>query len=131
MNQEDPNTQYELALQYLEDCDENNAIKYLTIAAVQGHMKAQFSLGERYYNGEGVIRDYKKAFKYLTFAANQGHAYAHFIISTCYLCGEGVIKDLKKAVEYLTIAANKGIVDAQSYLGICYHTHLLICYKVL
>jgi len=46
-------------------------------AAEQGDAEAQYNLGVRYANGEGVPEDYKEAVKWFRKAAEQGFAAAH------------------------------------------------------
>ena len=41
-------------------------------AAEQGNAKAQYNLGLRYENGQGVAQDYGKAVEWYTKAAEQG-----------------------------------------------------------
>ncbi len=42
--------------------------------AEHGHTDAQYNLGERYYDGDGVPQDDKTAVKWFTLAAEQGNA---------------------------------------------------------
>ena len=41
-------------------------------SAEQGNANAQYDLGIRYENGEGVIQDFKQAVKWYTKSAEQG-----------------------------------------------------------
>jgi len=54
-------------------------------------MEAQFDLGLRYYNGEGVVKNYKQAVYWYEKAANQGNADAQFNLGLCYGLGQGVV----------------------------------------
>ena len=42
-------------------------------AAASGHADAQLNLGNLYYNGIGVNRDYRLALRNFKLAAQQGH----------------------------------------------------------
>ena len=53
-------------------------INELKALADQGDAEAQNNLGLRYYNGEGVTKDYAEAVKWYRKAAEQGHAEAQF-----------------------------------------------------
>ncbi|MBQ2347641.1 MAG: sel1 repeat family protein, partial [Clostridia bacterium] len=66
-------------------------------------------LGNRYHNGEGVERDYRKAVYWLSKAAEQGNAGAQYELGICYFLGNGVVKDHKKAVYWLNKAAAQGV----------------------
>ena len=46
--------------------DEKRAVELFTLAADQGHPKAQFNLGIMYDEGQGVDKDEKRAFEFYT-----------------------------------------------------------------
>lgn len=46
---------------------------WFTKSANQGHVEAQFVLGEMYYDGHGVKQDDKKALEWFTKACKNGH----------------------------------------------------------
>ena len=53
----------------------------------RGSQKAQYELGNYYYNGEGVKKDEKKAAEWWLKAANQGHSKAELeILAISYNC---------------------------------------------
>ncbi|OMJ29875.1 Activator of C kinase protein 1 [Smittium culicis] len=69
-----------------EDFEE--AIKLITLAAVNGLSKAQFKLGSCYEFGSyGVQMDKQLCFYYYQLAANKGHKMAQLSLSTLYLTG--------------------------------------------
>ena len=86
-----------------------NDLQSLIRNAEQGDADAQYYLGNCYYNGEGVERDYRKAVYWYTKAAEQGNADAQCNLGTCYFWGNGVVKDLKKAVYWFNKAAAQGV----------------------
>ena len=80
--------------------------------------KAEYSLGEKYYSGEGVPQDYTKAAEWYRKAAEQGDAGAQYNLGNMYANGEGVPQDYTKAAEWYRKAAEQGDADAQYNLGV-------------
>ena len=80
----------------------------------QGFARAQFILGLRYANGEGVLEDDKEAVKWYRKAADQGFADAQFILGRCYANGEGVLEDWVEGYAWSSLAAFNGSTDAAS-----------------
>ena len=91
-----------------------------TDKAEAGDADAQYNLGLRYYNGEGVLQDDKEAVKWWRKAAEQGEAKAQFNLGVMYAKGEGVTEDDKEAVKWYQLAAEAGNADAQYNLGLRY-----------
>ena len=60
--------------------------------AEQGDARAQYNLGVKYDNGEGVIKDDKVAVEWYTKAAMQGDAYAQYNLGVMYFNGEGSLR---------------------------------------
>ncbi len=56
----------------------DDPVRWYHLAAEQGHVDAQFSLGMRYLEGNGVEADVGEAQRWLEAAALQGHAEAQF-----------------------------------------------------
>ena len=90
---------------------------------------AQYRLGNKYNNGDGVPQDSAKAVEWLLKAAElyrkaaeQGDADAQFSLGGMYEHGEGVPKDSAKAVEWYRKAAEQGDALAQITLGLIYET---------
>ena len=77
--------------------DFKTAAKEWTPLAEKGDAKAQTNLGILYFNGKGVLKDYKKAVTWLKEAAVQGEDEAQFILGMLYLEGEGVPQSFKTA----------------------------------
>ena len=80
--------------------DEINFKKWKTVAE-KGDAEAQHSLGQMYYQGIGVLQDYKQAFYWSKKSAEQGYAHAQHDLGVMYSNGQGVIQDYKKAVYWL------------------------------
>lgn len=61
--------------------ENRNALNRLVrIAVEQGHAKAQYYLGQIYYYGDGITKDYKEAVKWLRMAAENGEIGAKPIV---------------------------------------------------
>ena len=81
--------------------------------AAQGDSAAaQYELGMKYYNGDGVPQDYQQAVEWFTKAAEQGEARAQFMLGVLYDTGEGVPKDLVQSYKWLNLAAGQGKTEA-------------------
>ena len=89
----------------------------LVKAAEKGDSAGQYSLGDCYYNGEGVEQNYFSAVEWYTRAGNQWIAPAYRQLGICYFLEQGVTRDLDKAKELLSIAAEKGDSLAQRLLN--------------
>lgn len=90
-------------------------------AAKQGDAEAQYQLGECYYNGNGVRKDFFAAADWYRKAAEQGHADAQFMFGRCCYHGEGISKDYGVAFEYYRKAAEQDHAKGQCGLGYCYY----------
>ncbi|MBV9572435.1 MAG: sel1 repeat family protein [Acidobacteriales bacterium] len=76
--------------------------------AETGDAAAQFAVGARYANGEGVSQDFPEAFRWFSKAAEQGHVVAQATLGAYYWAGRGVPQDLSKAYFWGLIAAAGG-----------------------
>ena len=84
------------------------SVQQLEQAAKSGQAPAQFFLGSRYKNGQGVKQDPKEAFTWFKKAADQGIPSAQLNIGQMYANGVGVKQDLNAAKTYLMKAAKQG-----------------------
>ncbi|MDY0331800.1 MAG: trypsin-like peptidase domain-containing protein [Thiomonas sp.] len=98
----------------------NNAIEWLTLAAKQNEVIAQFVLGTSYFEGEGVSQNYAEAAKWWKEAARNGYRDAQYNLGTMYKKGQGVKKDWGQAVYWFRLAADQGLAEAQFVLGKAY-----------
>ena len=92
----------------------------LRALADEGDALAQFNLGVRYANGEGVPQDDVEAVRWYRLAADQGHAEAQFNLGAMYDDGRGVPEDDAEAVRWYRLAADQGLGTAQYNLGTMY-----------
>ena len=91
-------------------------IATLTQKANAGDAKAQNELGDAYYYGKGVAKDFTEATKWYKKAAEQGNASAQYSLGFCYENGKGVTKNLTEAVKWYRKAAEQGNKDALDIL---------------
>ena len=88
----------------------------LKAAAEGGNKDAQYELGMKYYDGNGVSKNYATAFQYLKPLADAGYTKAYFPVAEMYHGGRGVAKDRDAAEAWYTKAANAGNAKAKSIL---------------
>ncbi|MPM36478.1 hypothetical protein SDC9_83076 [bioreactor metagenome] len=79
----------------------NETISWLQKAAEKGDSESQFILGEMYYLGEGVAKDYNEAAKWFRRAAEKEYEEAFFPLGELYYLGEGVDKNYNEAAKWL------------------------------
>ena len=83
-------------------------------------VRAQFSLGWMYSNGQSVEQDYSVAMMWYRKAAEQGHVKAQFNLGRMYDKGLGVEPATHMAIQWYRKAAEQGYVTAQFNLGLIY-----------
>ena len=96
--------------------DDAKAFQWFEKAAGQGHVNAQFNLGNAYMHGRGTQKDLKQAVHWWRQAAEAGSASAQFNLALQYYRGGGVEKNWDKAVEYFNLAASNGHSKAKQLL---------------
>ena len=116
----DSQKQFDEAVAAFNRGDNATALRLLTPLAKQGLTKAQQKLGEMYYEGRGVARDYSQALAWFRTAADQGDANAPFYLGVMYHDGLGVAKDNVAAAGWYRKAAEQGTAAAQLNLGAAY-----------
>lgn len=94
------------------------AVMWLTKAASQKNLFADYALGRLYSDGALLTREMDKAFFHLHRAADTGNVYAQYRLGKWYLTEE--YKDISKAVFYLTKAAAQNSDMAAYQLGKLY-----------
>ena len=78
--------------------------------ANKGNLEAQTNLGDYYYNGEGLVKNYKEAVKWYTLAANENYAPALKKLGNCYYNGDGVTQNYEEALKKWMKAAEQNYV---------------------
>lgn len=92
-------------------------INELKDIARKGDVNAQIKLGDLYYNGKEVPRNYQEAKEWYEKAAEQGHPRAQAALASLYRTGKAGEQDYKKAAEWYEKSANQGRASAQFMLG--------------
>ncbi|HYD17641.1 MAG TPA: hypothetical protein VEF76_04085 [Patescibacteria group bacterium] len=95
--------------------DETAAHKWLQLASAQGHPGAARILGEQYWFGSGVERDFAKSLVFYQRAAEAGDVLAQYQLGFAYVNGDpdGAGKDPAKAAKWFLAAARDGDVAKQ------------------
>ena len=104
--------QFEDSMAAYDRGDYATMLQLLRPIAERGDAQAQNSLGAMYYNGKGVVKDFKEAVKWYRLAAAQGNISAQLNLASMYYEGEGVAENLVRAHMWLSIAAAQGSPDA-------------------
>ncbi|MDG1499144.1 MAG: tetratricopeptide repeat protein, partial [Planctomycetota bacterium] len=86
-----------LALSYPAVAQESKPLSDEITALIEraegGDTTAQLDLAFAYFQGQGVLQDYKEAVKWYRKAADQGVADAQFSLGVAYENGQGVLQD--------------------------------------
>lgn len=88
--------------------------------AAKGNAEALCTLGQYYYYGLGMPKNYPAALKWLNRAAAKNDINAMLLLGEMYEQGMGVTKDLKKSLDWTKKAALKGSSDAAYELAEMY-----------
>lgn len=101
---------------------EGDGINYMwtsfsELEKASGNPYAQLLLGNCYYEGDEVERDYEKAAYWYRKAAENDIPKAQYNLGVCYHLGLGVEQDYEKAIDWYHKAAQNGDVKAQYTLG--------------
>ncbi len=89
--------------------------------AEKGSAGAQYSLGQMYFYGEGVPKNYAQAERWYYEAAEQGHAKAQYDVGYMYNLGLGVSQNYEEAARWYRKAADQGDARAQVNLALLYY----------
>ena len=100
---------------------EYDDIEELKQEAINGNHAAQNTLGDCYYDGEDVRKNYKEAVRWYRASAEQGNSCAQFSLGYCYYLGNGVKVDNEEAFHWFKEAAEQEHSTAQCYVGHCYY----------
>lgn len=101
--------------------DVPEALRIWRPLAEAGDPRAQFSIGNLYFNGIGVGTDRAEAARWFRLAADQGHASAQFNLGNAYKHGHGVPHNDRAAVRWWSQAAQQELAPAQYNLGTQYY----------
>ena len=93
---------------------------WLLSAAGQNFDLAQDRLGDLFYFGLGVDKNFQEAADWYTRAARQGHKESQFALGEMYTRGQGLPKNTTKAITFYTQAAKQNHQLAMIRLGDLY-----------
>lgn len=99
--------------------DDKMSLEFSRFRAERGEPDAQYMLGLRYSEGDGVSEDDREAVKWYRLAAEQGHALAQCNLGFYYSNGQGVLEDYVEAYAWYVIAAMNGSEQAAKNKDIC------------
>jgi hypothetical protein len=85
--------------------------------AEAGDAVAQYELGMRCYEGDGVPQNYREAARLFRLAADQGDADGQSMLAACYTNGTGVLMDVGEALRLATLGAEQGHAPSQLALA--------------
>lgn len=86
--------------------------------AEQGHVDAQYNLGNMYFNGRGVPQDHRQAVAWYRKAAEQGDASAQNNLGVMYANGEGVPQSYSLAYTWFSVAIANGYQDQSRAISV-------------
>lgn len=86
--------------------------------AERGDVNAQYQLGNNYYSGKGVPKDYKEAVKWCKMAGEQGHAFAHSVLRAIAIDGKAISGE--ELFAWFKNQAEQGNVKAHFSIGVMY-----------
>ena len=90
----------------------SKAMKWYRLAAQQGDVTAQLTLGLIYDTGRGVPQNAWQAVEWYRLAAHQGHVTAQTNLGHLYAQGRGVAQDNVQAYQWFSLAAAAGDASA-------------------
>lgn len=114
-------SQYNLALDYINRQQYKKAIPWLKRAMRQNHIGATFYMGKLMFQGTGIEQDKENAVQLMEKAAETKFPGACLELGKIYLKGDGVDVDKERGVNYLKKIAGLSS-EAGWYLGLCYLT---------
>ena len=95
-------------------------IRWLTLAAKNGHSRAQYFLGEAYLNGLGVSKNESEARKWLRLSAEQDDFLAQNVLAWLLVNSNDLKLDPVEAAQWFLRSARSGYVVAQANLSTMY-----------
>ena len=92
-------------------------VKIIKSRAERDVPEAQYQLGEHYFNGDGICKDYEEAEKWYLRAAENGYAKAQQMLGHCYWNSTLGKRNPDEALRWYHAAAAQGDVQAQMDLA--------------
>jgi uncharacterized protein len=98
----------------------SDAVESVKPSAESGLGTFEALIGDAYYYGHGVSRDYTEAARWYHRAAEHSNAMAQSTLGDIYYYGRGVPQDYVEAGQWWQRAAEQGVAVAQLNLGVMY-----------
>jgi len=98
--------------------DSVEAVMWLSKAAKQGDMRAQYYLGASYCDGTGVEKNEVEGVNWKRKAAAQGLADAQYGVGSAYFNGQGVARNYVQAYMWMSLALAQGNATAGKYMPV-------------
>ncbi len=116
IDSDNPDNQYYIGKRIINDTSQpinyEEAIKWFTLSASQGHKDSQEVLGLLYYKGEVINKDYNKALFFLTLAAQQQQTESQFVLGEMFELGKGITPDPISSRKWYRLASLQGHTEA-------------------
>ena len=107
----------------IDSFDKEKSFNYLKASADQGFGDAIASLGDRYYYGDFVEKNYYEAYKWYELASNAKSRYTNYalyMLGYMAFWGHGEPKNIQKAIKIYQKASDAGEIYASNELGRIY-----------
>jgi TPR repeat protein len=114
---------YKNVLTSIKDA-KTSAVFWFRKAAKQGYGPAEYNLGNMYYYGKGLKRDYSQAYFWYKKSTENNFTGGQYNLGTMYYKGLGVKQDYSKAYYWLKKASDRGDDKAQNLLAYFYYSGL-------
>lgn len=99
------------------ETDWRQIVKLLNVAVKSDHTGARLQLGDCFFHGTGVDKNFDIAFNLYSQAADEGNKIAQFNVGVMMAEGRGCDKDIKTAMKWLLKSANQGHLVSALKLG--------------
>ena len=95
------------------------AIEYLRNAAMDGYFQgvAALELGEQYYSGQYIEKDYRQAVIWFRTATQKRHPIGYYRLGCCFYHGHGISQSYAKAFDSFFKGALTGYINNYIKLG--------------
>lgn len=117
---DDADAMFELARRADNPLNSAEAFRLYRQAAENGHIAAQFRIGQSLIRGYGVEQNVEEGKRWLEKSANNGDPYALLSIANYYANGEIYEQNGKKAIELAQKVIKAGIMGGYQTLGYVY-----------
>ena len=100
--------------------NQQSGFSHLLKEAKKGYPESQCLLGEMYFKGEGIPKNYAEALNWFKLAAQQGHDAAQCYLGIMYHEGWGVKQNYSTAMQWYKAAAEQENSSALNNIGSMY-----------